>query len=450
MMRQMVLGLVAITLCGTALSQTEPLTLGDAIAIALRRSPQRKIAVAETQVANADVREARSAFFPHLTFSEAITRSNDPVYVFGTRLRQSRFTAADFELNRLNQPAPISNFATRFGAQWNLFDSFASSLRLRRARQMSEAAGERLALADQEVLFHVVQAYYGVLIADRQLEVAQRAEETAKAVAEESRARVESGTAVESDLLSAKVNLATRDEELVQARNAASFARAQLNVSLGIPLDHEYRIVQALAERQLPEIALKAAEERAVQDRPELRQASRQLAGQKTSVQIAKSAFGPRLDMFAASELDNATFFGNGNSNWLAGLELQIDIFSGGQKRARLSHEKALLDEASANRQMTEDNVRLEVRRTFYDWDSARQTIEVTRAAVAQAEESLRISRNRYEAGLTTITELLRTEDSARSAQKAYWEALYHYNVSYAALELATGSLSPQSEVVKP
>lgn len=449
-MRQMTLAILVLTLCHTAWPQNEPLTLQDAVAIALERSPQRKIVVAETHVTKTDVSQAKSAFLPHVVFAETITRSNDPVYVFGTRLRQSRFTAADFELNRLNQPAPIGNFATRFSAQWNLFDSFASSLNLHRARQLGEAASDRLAWADQQTVFRVIQAYYGVLITDRQLDVAQQADETAKAVVEESRARVDSGTAVESDLLAAKVNLATRDEELVRARNASSFARAQLNISMGVSLDRDYHVAQALTERKLPEIALNAAEERAIQDRPDLRQVSRQVEAQKTSVQIAKSAFGPKLDVFAASELDNASFFGNGNNNWLAGVELKIDVFSGGQKRAQLSREKALLDAASATRQMTEDNVRLEVRRAFYDWDSARQTIEVARAAVAQAEESLRISRNRYEAGLTTITELLKIEDSVRGAQTAYWEALYRYNVSYAALEAAIGSLGPQSKVVMP
>jgi outer membrane protein len=55
-----------------------------------------------------------------------LLQRNDPVYVFGSKLRQQRFTAADFALNRLNSPLPFGNFATRFGGTWNLFDSFAS------------------------------------------------------------------------------------------------------------------------------------------------------------------------------------------------------------------------------------------------------------------------------------------------------------------------------------
>lgn len=430
--------------------QVQQLTLPQAVAIALEHNPRRKAALAETHVAGSDVQQAKSAFLPRIDFSESITRSNDPVYVFGTRLRQSRFTAADFALNRLNQPTPISNFRTRFGGQWNLFDSFGSRLNLQRARQVNETASEQLAMTDQQTVFGVVQAYYQLLFAGRQLELAEMSTKTAQAVVDDSHTRVEAGTAVESDLLTAKVNLATRQEELVRARNAVSFARAQLNASQGVPLSHEYEIAAVLVERKLAEVPLAVAEEKAIQGRHDLKQASSQVAAQKTGVQLAKSAFGPRVDVFAASEINSPSFLTNGSNNWTAGAELRIDLFSGGQKRARLSHENALLEQASAARQTVEDNVRLEVRRAFYDWDSARQTIEVARAAVAQAEESLRITHNRYSSGLTTITELLKTEDSARAARTNYWDAVYRYNVSYAALELAMGALSSQSPVVTP
>jgi hypothetical protein len=63
---------------------------------------------------------------PHLNFSETATRGDDPVYVFGSKLRQQRFTTADFALNQLNTPLPIGNFSTRFAGSWNLFNSFAS------------------------------------------------------------------------------------------------------------------------------------------------------------------------------------------------------------------------------------------------------------------------------------------------------------------------------------
>ena len=101
-------------------------------------------------------------------------------------------------------------------------------------------------------------------------------------------------------------------------------------------------------------------------------------------------------------------------------------------------------------KQGASDAVRFEVRRAYYDVDASRQQIEVARAAIAQAQESLRINQDRYNGGLTTITDLLGAEDAARRSQTDYWESIYHFRTSYANLELASGSLNPQSPVVMP
>jgi outer membrane protein len=84
------------------------------------------------------------------------------------------------------------------------------------------------------------------------------------------------------------------------------------------------------------------------------------------------------------------------------------------------------------------------------DVDASRQQIEVARAAIAQAQESLRINQNRYDSGLTTITDVLGAEDVTRRSQTDYWEAIYRFRTSYANLELASGSLNPQSPVLMP
>ena len=101
-------------------------------------------------------------------------------------------------------------------------------------------------------------------------------------------------------------------------------------------------------------------------------------------------------------------------------------------------------------KQVASDAVRLEVRRAYYDVEASRQQIEVARAAIAQAEESLRINQDRYDSGLITITDLLGAEDATRRSQTDYWEAIYHFRTSYANLELASGNLNPQSPVVMP
>ena len=428
-----------------------PLTLQQAVTVALEKNPERKAALADTKAAASDIRLARSFLLPHVTFSETATRGNDPVYVFGSKLRQQRFTTADFGLNFLNTPTPFGNFATRFGGTWNLFDSFASWRTVNRAERVKDAVAHQLERTDQEILFRVVDCYYGVLLARKQLEIAEQSMKTAQAILDRSKDRFDSGVVVESDLLSAQVRWATRKQELIRAQNSLALARAQLSTSMGLSTQNEFDPVEPLAERNLPVTKLEEAEKRAVELRPDLERIRSVEAAQQQSVAIAKSSFGPRVNAFAGWEADNPTFVsGGGGNNWLAGIEVQFDLFQGGAKRARLSHERAVQEKVAAVKEMASDAIRLEVRRAYYDLDAARQQVEVGRAAIAQSEESLRINQNRYDSGLSTITDLLAAEEAARRSQTEFWETVYRYHTCYANLELASGTLSPQSPVVTP
>ncbi len=431
--------------------QPSPLTLRQAVSIALEKNPQRKAALADTRVASTDVMEARSFLLPHVTFSETATRGNDPVYVFGSKLRQQRFTTADFALNVLNTPTPLSNFATRFGGTWNLFDSFGSWRGVNRAERVKDAAGHQLERTDQEIIFRVVDSYYGVLLAKKQLEVAGQSMKTAQAILDRSKDRFESGVVVESDLLSAQVRLATRKQELIRAQNDLALARAELSTSIGMSTEHDFDPAEALAERNLPPTTLEEAEKKAVELRPDLKRIRSEEAAQQQSVSIAKSSFGPRVNAFAGWEADNPTLAGGGGgNNWEAGIEVQFDLFEGGAKRARLSHERAMQEKVAAVKEIATDATRIEVRRVYYELDSARQQVEVARATIAESQESLRINQNRYDSGLSTITDLLAAEEAARRSQTGYWEAVYRYHTGYANLELASGTLNPQSPVVTP
>ena len=441
-----------LALMATAFAQnSSPLTLRDAVNIALEKNPLRKAAFADTRVAFADIQTARSFLLPQVTFSETATRGNDPVYVFGTRLRQQRFTTADFALNRLNTPLPFGNLSTRFGGTWKLFDSFASWRGLTRARLMDEAVKLQLNRTEQVVVFHVIESYNAALLAAKALDVAEHSVTTAQAIVERSQVRFDSGLVVESDLLTAKVRLASRQQEFIRSKNDFALALAQLNAAMGVPIESIFVLTQTLAEPQLPVLSLPEFESNAVSNRPDLKRIVAEQHAQRQTISIAKSAFGPQLNAFGSWELDNPTFLaGGGGNNWVAGLELKIDLFEGGAKRAEVFRQRALEEKTAAMRQAATDGVRLEVRRAFYNVDASRQQVEVARTSIAQAQDSLRINQDRYATGLITITDLLSAEEAARRSQTDYWDAVSHLRTSYAALELATGNLNPQSPAVMP
>lgn len=428
--------------------EVAPISLRQAIAVALEKNPMRKAALADQRAAAADVREARSALLPRLTFSESAVRGNDPVFAFGTRLRQGRFTADDFALSALNSPTPIANFATRVSGQWNLFHA-PDWLNVERAKKMQAVAAEQLTRTDQQTVLRVVNAYYGLLLATRQQQLAEQQVETSKSILHFSRARYDSGMVVEADYLAAQVNNAARQQELIRTRNAVSLARAELNTAMGVPVDFAYEPTEALEERGLELLPLAEAEKNALDRRPELKQLALQQDSAEIGTRMAKSEFLPRVSAFAGWEQDNTRLLGGGSNNWTAGIDVQVDLFTGGQKSAQLQRARAMQEKLVALRQAATDNVRLEVRKAWFDADASRQQLEVARAAIKQSEENLRILQTRYESGLNTITDLLRVEDATRRTRTDYWQAVYGSQTSLANLEFAMGTLSEYSAVVQ-
>src|ERR1035438_1782129 len=210
---------LSLLLCigGLAAIAQDSLSLRQAIDAALRQSPQAAIAHADLSDAKAAAAMARTQLLPQLNFTEDISRGNDPVYVFGTRLRQRQFTQADFALNALNFPQPIGNFSTRFAGQWLAFDSFKTQKEIHRADLFKQSASSSAKAVDQQIVFRVVGAYQQVLYAQREIAVAQHEQETAAALLSSVDEHVKAGLAVESDRMSAQVNVAARKEELIAA-----------------------------------------------------------------------------------------------------------------------------------------------------------------------------------------------------------------------------------------
>ena len=177
---------------------------------------------------------------------------NDSVYVFGSKLRQQRFTAGDFTLNALNTADAVRQLRD---APWGHLEAvrFVREVAaVNRAESMKEAAGHQLDRTDQEIIFHVMDSYYGVLLARKQLEVAEQSMKTAQAILDRSKDRFESGVVVESDYLSAQVRLATRKQEMIRAQNNLALARAQLSTSMGISAETEFDPAEALARKASP------------------------------------------------------------------------------------------------------------------------------------------------------------------------------------------------------
>ncbi|MGB9029062.1 MAG: TolC family protein [Acidobacteriaceae bacterium] len=423
--------------------QQPSLTLRQAIDRALGQNPQMAVAEADVQAASGGTSMARAGLLPRLNFTEDLSRGNDPVYVFGTKLRQERFAQSDFSLNSLNRPTPVGDFVTRASGQWMLFNGFETQRQIHAAKLVSGSATSMSEAVLQGVVFQVVRAYQGVLYAQQQLDVAQHEQQTAEALLHDAETRVKAGLSIDSDLLGAQVNLSARQQETIAAQGAVETAWAELEAAMGSALDAHPALTQ-MGAKSYAEGDLAEDIAAALRARPDLKALAQQTAAQEQAVKAARSDFFPQVSAYGNWEMDRQTFAGNGGNNWVAGAQLKLDILPL-SKRAGLQEARAAQQKAEAQERSQEQQIRLAVSRAFTDHRTAERTVVTARAAMDQSAESLRILRNRYDAGLATMTDLLRAEDGQRQSQNNYWRAAYGNTVAYAGLLYATGQLTPDS-----
>ncbi len=445
-----ILLLATFLLAGPLVAQ-EPLSLEQAVKIALERNPLLRAAVGEADAARARVDQARSAYLPRVDFSQGFTRGNNPVYVFGTLLTQRQFAAANFALPGLNAPGPLNNFQTRFDSQWMLYDFGRTRQRVRGVRQLSTAQDFNTEQERQDLILRVVRAYYGVIVARENLSAAREALRTAESNEQRVADLEKAGLVVTSDKLSAQVFVSQMKEREIRAANQLAVAHMALGHELGlgpVALKEPQDTLQAPA---VPGItAMEEWEKIALAERPALRAAEMQQQVAASGTKVAKAEFAPKLGAFADFERDAESLAGGASgTNWTAGARLEVNLFAGGADRARLDEARARERQAASQVEYFRSGVRLEVRQAFLEVSAAEQRATAARDAVEQAKESSRIIQNRYEAGLATMTDSLRAQTAQLEARTAYLSALHDWQVAQAQLERAAGKLTADSPLVR-
>ena len=128
----------------------------------------------------------------------------------------------------------------------------------------------------------------------------------------------------------------------------------------------------------------------------------------------------------------------------MAGVQISVDILPL-SKRSQLVRESAAKQKIDAQLAASQLHVRTEVNQAHIHRQTAELSLETAHAAMDQSAESLRVLKNRYGAGLATMTDLLRAEDAERQSQSSYWHAVYGNAMAYAELLYATGKLTPDA-----
>lgn len=444
-MKKTLLILVGWSLPGRA---QDPMSLKDAVRIALEKNQSVAASTATGRAAESRIAEARAGNLPKVNYSESWARSDNPVFVFSSLLTQHQFGEQNFQVGPLDRPDFLNNFQSQITADQALYDAGQTKHAVRSAELTKDFTREDGRRTQMEVIVGVIRSYYDALLGTEQFNVTSQAMRSAQADLERAQTVRSAGMSTDVDVLSIRVHSATvREQQILRAADL-DVARAALNDALGLPLDTAHTLSTALTPLRLPEGLLADYERNALSERPEARQVKLAASLAENRAAAAHSSLLPQVGIHAAFEADRQRFYDRGGANWLVSIGLRWNLFNGFGDKARIEESRFALRQREAEQERAGSAIRLQVRRAYADLRAAAERIEVAKASVAEAEESLRITQNRYQSGMSNVTDLLRTETAVLEARTRHLVAIHDQRIAAAMLELAAGTLTVNSEVL--
>ncbi|MFA5110974.1 MAG: TolC family protein [Desulfobaccales bacterium] len=441
-LRALIVGLLCLGGAVSALAAAPPLTLGEAMLLALKHNPALAAAGLTVETAEADVAKARARFLPTVNFQETFNYSNNPTQVFMNKLNQRVFTGQDFLLDNLNNPNAFGNFRSGLVMRQPLFQAGEAYLGFQQARLGREMAAAYVLSARQQLLFQVTQAYFGLQLAQAKLAVVQQALKTAAEHLKIAQTRFKAGTVVNADVLSAQVHLAKLTQEELTAASQVKIAASGLSTVVGQHEAGARPLAPAPREPAPLPPKLDDLQRTAQEKRPDLKQL--ELTARVAQQESSKARFNylPRLHVVAEYDVDQRRLFGTSADSYTVMALLNFNLFNGLADLARVKETKAKENQARDLKRDLEDRVRHQVTETILTLKTAHERLRVAETAVAQARESLRLIRLRYETGLTILVDLLTAEDAAKNAELSQVAALFDTYLAQAGLDLALGTIS--------
>jgi outer membrane protein TolC len=422
----------ALIASGPARAAAPVETLTEAWAVALQQDRALAATRSQAEAAGFDAQAARGQRWPTVAVAGAYTRLDDsPAFDFS-------FTGLPLTPPELFQDD--SYVSATAAVTVPLFTSGRISSSIAAAEARERGAGAHVAAATADLKLAVADAYVGVLRARKAHAVASSNVQTLAGLVHDTRSMFERELVPKNELLAAEVALADARQNELRAANAAAVAQAQYNRRLGAPLDRPVELSESI------EVAVEAGQElpaliaQAQTRRTELAALDAQAEALGQLARTERSRVLPQVGLSGGYQyLENQ--FLDDETVGMAGIGVQWAMFDGGQSRKRA----AALDR---NRRATEQQradaasqIELQVRQAWLGIDESRQRVEVNAHAAEQAEENLRIARERYTAGLGTQTQLLGAETLRVQALMNRDEARLDASLAELRLARAVGAL---------
>lgn len=387
------------------------LTFDQVLQQAITQHPRSEASHQEVLAAEAQVGEAGSHMLPRISLGEHLYWTNEPAGSLFINLNHEQLVV-DQNADIYNDPPARKDFATRLELTQPLFDSDLWYNK-RRAEYGARASRAESRFAEEMVAFEAFRAYLQVQRAIAARAWAESSYAQATEVLRMARERQDSGVGLKADTLRAEVQVLQADRKKLTVENDLLLARQQLAVAIGSPE------VEIGIDGPIPLQRFESVEEEDDSLRGDLQALAYRVDEAELAQKQSRAAYLPKAGLTADYSWHDEDPFGNQNKSWTVQANLTWELFDGSRKALGRQRAEAVKRATEARRLERERQVRLAVSEADLRAGEALRHLETAKLAVRQAEESYRLLRDRYQAGLSTLAEVL---DAQRDLEQARFQ----------------------------
>ncbi len=422
-----------------------PVTLEQALQVSYRNSRDLQNAQLQFERAQAQVREARAQRFPSLSTTGALNRT--------TTNQSTTVNSSDdpfnpsFESERDSQTN--STLTGTVALSYDLFTSGARQGNIRAAREAQRLQALQLEVIAEEIQLNVTQAYYDIQEADETVRINRDNLDEALISFRDAAARERAGVGTRFDRLQAQVEVANARQELRNSISNQLINQRQLVELLSLPPGVNLTAADPVNIAGQWQLSLSESLTLAYKNRAELEQQLVQREIDRQQQRVARSGTLPQLSLVAQyqvqeliDEVDQDQGFSSGDSDSFSiGAQLDWLFFDGGASRARARQERIDREIAETTFADTRESIRFEVEQAFFGLESNFENITTAQAAVRLAEESLRLARLRFQAGVGIQSDVIQAQTDLTEAEANLVNAVLGYNRALVSIQRAVSNL---------
>jgi outer membrane protein TolC len=440
-MRSIFILLAFVTSSLSAQDLPVKLTSNEAITAALSNNRSLKIASLDEKTADARYKQTQAIYLPSVGMSYSAMSTNSPLNAFGFKLQQKSIGAADFDPARLDHPNGTPDFMTSFDVQQPLLNM---DLAYQRKGAYLEKEAYRLKgqRTREEIVFETRKAYMQLQMAYRAQMVMEDALETARALHKYTSDRVDQGMLSKADALNIQVQVRSTETRLAEAMSRIKNASDYLGFLMGRTPGTIYTVDSAYAIDSAAGADTTAMTPGSTlpEDRADLSALRKTIEASDRMIRSSKMSALPRLNAFGSYQLNDSRMLGFGAGGYLAGIRLSWDIFKGNSIRNRTATLQLEKDRLSEQYAQYKEQSQMELNTTLRKLGDAEFSIGQQQAAVAAAEGSYRILKDRYEQGLSGSTDILLAQTQLAQQRLALAQAFFDRDVTLAYIDFLTSS----------